>query len=232
MLTGHEFQLVTGHAWNTFHHSVPLQLLYLLLMYWSDATMDVSGPSSTAFTPPFFMMLSPNQVPNFNKTQINTNWDWYERLLSNPQVYLNNLPSAIIVFKKIDNKRGEEHHVTTQEGFMTNRSFKCSPYLWMNTAGAQKITKKKRQSNTHAHAMQYLKVSLVACQVWSKVKLLHMLFGGFLNHVRQALSALPKIKHVLYYNVMQETTQAHIFSEVTKVKHIELIPQPTKCSLN
>ena len=79
--------------------------------------------------------------------------------------FQNNLPSAIVIFKKIGNKRGEEHHVTTQEDFMTNRSFKCSPYLWINTAGAQKITEKKRQSNTHAHAMQYLKVSLVACQV-------------------------------------------------------------------
>ena len=92
---------------------------------------------------------------------------------------------------------------------MTNRSLKCSPYLWTNTVGAQKITKKKRQSNTHAHAMQYLKVSLVACQVCSKVKLLHTLFGDYLNHVRQALSALLKIKHVLYYNAMQGTTQAH-----------------------
>ena len=114
--------------------------------------VPVSGPSSTADTLPFFTTLSPNQVPNFNKTQINTNYDWYERPLSNPQVYLNNLPSAIILFKKIGNKRGEEHHVTTQEGFMTNRSFKCSPYLWINTTGAQKITEKKRQSNTHAHA--------------------------------------------------------------------------------
>ena len=48
--------------------------------------------------------------------------------------------------------------------------------------------------------MQYLKVNLVACQVWSKVKLLHTLYGGYLNHVRQALYALPKIKHVVYYN--------------------------------
>ena len=99
---------------------------------------------------------------------------------------------------------------------MTNRSFKCSPYLWTNIAGAQKITEKKWQSNTHAHAMQYLKVSLVACQVWSKVKLLHMLFGGYLNHVRQALYALPRIKHVVYYNAMQGTTQAHFLVKLLK----------------
>ena len=76
----------------------------------------------------------------------------------------------------------------------------------MNIADAQKITKKKWQSNTHAYAMQYLKVILVACQVWYKVKLLHTLFGGYLNHVRQAPNALLKIKHVLYYNAMHGTT--------------------------
>ena len=57
--------------------------------------------------------------------------------------------------------------------------------------------------------MQCLKVNLVACQVWSKVKLLHMPYSGYLNHVRQALSALPRSKHVVYYNAMQGTTQAH-----------------------
>ena len=36
-----------------------------------------------------------------------------------------------------------------------------------------------------------------------------MLFGGYLNHVRQALYALQNIKHVVYYNAMQGTTQAH-----------------------
>ena len=106
--------------------------------------------------------------------------------------------------------------MTTQERFMTNRSFKCSPYLWINTAGAQKIIEKKRQSNTHAHAIPYLKVSLVACQVCSKVKLLHTLFGGYLNHVRQALSALLKIRHVLYYNAMQGTTQAQFLVNLLK----------------
>jgi hypothetical protein len=55
------------------------------------------------------------------------------------------------------------------------------------------------------------KINLVACQVWSKVKLFHTLFGSFLNHVRQALSALLKIKHILYYNTMQGSTQAHFF---------------------
>ena len=74
----------------------------------------------------------------------------------------------------------------------------------------------KRQSNIHAYAMQYLKVNLVACQVWSKVKLLHTLYGGYLNHVRQALYALPKIKHVVYYNAMQGTTQAHFLVKLLK----------------
>ena len=64
--------------------------------------------------------------------------------------------------------------------------------------------------------MQYLKVILVACQVWSKVKLLHALFGGYLNHVRQALNALPKIKHVVFYNAMQGTTQAHFLVKLLK----------------
>ena len=53
------------------------------------------------------------------------------------------------------------------------------------------VIEEKRQNNIHAYAMQYLKVNLVACQIWSKVKLLHPLYGGYLNHVRQALSALP-----------------------------------------
>ena len=74
---------------------------------------------------------------------------------------------------------------------------------------AQNLTEKKWQSNTHEYAMQYKKVNLVTYKVWSKVKLFHMLFGGYLNHVRQALSALQKNKHVLYYNAMQGTTQAH-----------------------
>ena len=63
------------------------------------------------------------------------------------------------------------------------------------------------------------------------VKLLHTLYGGYLNYVRQALYALQKIKHVVYYNAMQGTTQAHFFSEVTKIKNIELIPQSTKSRL-
>ena len=43
-----------------------------------------------------------------------------------------------------------------------------------------------------------------------------MILGGYLNHVRQALSALPKIKHVLYYNAMQGTTQAHFLVKLLK----------------
>jgi hypothetical protein len=32
---------------------------------------------------------------------------------------------------------------------------------------------------------------------------------GYRNHVRQALNALRKFKHDIYYNAMQGTTQAH-----------------------
>ena len=64
--------------------------------------------------------------------------------------------------------------------------------------------------------MQYLKVILVACQVRSKVKLLHTLLGGYLNHVRQALNALPNIKYIVYYNAMQGTTQAHFLVKLLK----------------
>jgi hypothetical protein len=35
----------------------------------------------------------------------------------------------------------------------------------MNTTVAQSETEKKRQSNTHANAMQYKKIKLGACQV-------------------------------------------------------------------
>ena len=64
--------------------------------------------------------------------------------------------------------------------------------------------------------MQYLKENLVACQVWSKVKLFDTLFGGYLNQVRQAQSALLKIKHALYYNAMQGTTQAHFLVKLLR----------------
>ena len=64
--------------------------------------------------------------------------------------------------------------------------------------------------------MQYLNVNLVACQGLSKVKLLHTLFGGYLNHVRQALYALPNIKHVVYYNALHGTTQAYLLVKLLK----------------
>ena len=78
------------------------------------------------------------------------------------------------------------------------------------------MIEEKRQNNIHAYAMQYLKVILVACQVWSKAKLLHTLFDDYLNYVRQALNVLPKIKHVVYYNALQETTQAHFLVKLLK----------------
>ena len=45
-----------------------------------------------------------------------------------------------------------------------------------------------------------------------------MRFGGYLNHVRQALNALPRSKHVIYYNAMQGTTQtqAHFLVKLLK----------------
>ena len=43
-----------------------------------------------------------------------------------------------------------------------------------------------------------------------------MLYVGYLNHIRQALSALLKIKHVLYYNAMQGTTQSHYLVKLLK----------------
>ena len=43
-----------------------------------------------------------------------------------------------------------------------------------------------------------------------------MLFGSYLNHIRQALSALPQSKHVVYYNAMQGTTQAQFLVKLLK----------------
>jgi hypothetical protein len=45
------------------------------------------------------------------------------------------MPSAIILFKKISDKVGEEQLVATIER-LTNGSFKCSLYLWTNIADA------------------------------------------------------------------------------------------------
>ena len=57
----------------------------------------------------------------------------------------------------------------------------------------------EQHDKTTSMYMQYY-VSKSSClSSLIKVKLLHTLFGGYLNHVRQALHALPKIKHV-YYN--------------------------------
>ena len=38
-------------------------------------------------------------------------------------------------------------------GVLIIMSFECSPYLWTNTADAQRITKKKRSTNKHAYDM-------------------------------------------------------------------------------
>ena len=89
-------------------------------------------------------------------------------------------------------------------------------YNFFKKIGNKRVIEEKREINIHAYAMQYLKVNLVACQVWSKVKLLHTLYDGYLNHVRQALYALIKLKHVMYYNAMQGTTQAHFLVKLLK----------------
>ena len=189
-----------------------------LLMCWLDTAIGEWGPYVLSLFSSYISFLRDafsQSNPNFNKIQINTNWDRYERPLSNAQGFQSNLPSAIILFKKIGNKMARSN-MWPPHRVITIRSFKCSPYQWMNTTDVQSITKKKWQSDTHAYAMQYKKVNLVACQVWSKVKLFHMLFKGYLNHVRQSLSALLKNKHVLYYNAMQGTTQAHFLVKLLK----------------
>ena len=38
-------------------------------------------------------------------------------------------------------------------GVLIIMSFECSPYLWTNTADAQRITEKKRSINKHAYDM-------------------------------------------------------------------------------
>ena len=38
-------------------------------------------------------------------------------------------------------------------GFRITMSCKCSPYLWTNTADAQRIIEKKRSINKHAYDM-------------------------------------------------------------------------------
>ena len=111
-------QVVTGHAWNTIYHLVFLQQLHLLLMYWPNVAKGESGPcvrslfsySFSSFLHDTFSQTS----PNFDKTKINTNWDRYERPLSNPQNFQNNLPLAIVLSRKIGNKRVKEQHVATQ----------------------------------------------------------------------------------------------------------------------
>ena len=75
---------------------------------------------------------------------------------------------------------------------------------------------KKEPTKQHTCICNAIQVNLVTCQVWSKVKLFHTLFGGYLNHVRQALSALLRIKRVLYYNAMQGTTQAHFLLKLLR----------------
>ena len=134
----------TGHRTWMEHCSSSslLQHLHLLLMYWSDAAMGESGPCvRSIFNDSFFSFLRDafsQSSPNFDKTKITTNWDRYGRALSNPQFFQNNLPLAIIHFRK--NKQQKRRGATCghQIGFITNRSFKCSPYLWPNIADAQK----------------------------------------------------------------------------------------------
>ena len=83
-------------------------------------------------------------------------------------------------------------------------------------SGCSKDNQKEmtKQHTCTCHAILESKSSCLSSLI--KVKLLHTLFGGYLNHVRQALSALLKIKHILYYNAMQGTTQAHFLVKLLR----------------
>jgi len=39
-------------------------------------------------------------------------------------------------------------------GVLITMIFECSPYLWENTADAQRVTEKKRSTNKHAYDMR------------------------------------------------------------------------------
>ena len=148
----------TGHRTRMEYYSLSglLQHLHLLLMYWSDAAMGESGPSvRSIFHNSFFSFLCDafsQSSPNFDKTKITTNWDRYGRALSNPQFFQNNLPLALIHFRK--NKQQKRWGATCGHpiGFITNRSFKCSPYLWTNTSDAKKNNQKE---TTKQHTCVY-----------------------------------------------------------------------------
>jgi hypothetical protein len=55
---------------------------------------------------------------------------------------------------KIIREIAKEHHMAIKLGVRITMSFECSPYLWTNTADAQRITKKKRSTNKHAYDMR------------------------------------------------------------------------------
>ena len=77
-------------------------------------------------------------------------------------------------------------------GDLIKMSFECSPYQWANTADAQSITKKKRQSNKHAYHMQcntILESKLMLVKFDPRLSFSHT-HGGYLNHVRQALHTI------------------------------------------
>jgi hypothetical protein len=92
--------------------------------------------------------------PNFNKNQVNTNWDWCGNRLSNPKYFKIFCLRLYTLFKKISDKIGRGAPCGHTIGISTIRSFKCSPYLWTNIADAQNLIENKQQSNTQAYAMQ------------------------------------------------------------------------------
>jgi len=56
---------------------------------------------------------------------------------------------------KIIREITKEHHMAIKLGVRITMSFECSPYLWTNTADAQRIIEKKWLINKHAYDMSY-----------------------------------------------------------------------------
>ena len=73
----------------------------------------------------------------------------------------------------------KEHHVAIKLGVLITMSFECSPYLWTNTADAQRITEKKRSTNKHAYD--------ISCNAILESKLMLVKFDprlSFFTHTR------------------------------------------------
>jgi len=80
---------------------------------------------------------------------------------------------------KIDREITKEHHMAIKLGVRITMSFECSPYLWTNTADAQRITEKKRLTNKHAYDM--------SCNAILEIKLMLVKFDprlSFFTHTK------------------------------------------------